>query len=106
MTEMIRSYLVLVVIMAIFGAMIPNENMKKYIGFFSGLIMSVGILLSFAEILRDIGLSGEEISVRGLDEIIYESDQWEHMSDTEWLQNEVERVIEGIISETEESQEE
>lgn len=103
MTSLIRSYLILTVIMTILCALVPNDKMKRYIGFFSGLILSAGILVSFSDIAQNIGLLSEESDIKKIEDIV---ELYDKGAGDGWMKDEVEQIIEGIVLETEELKEE
>jgi hypothetical protein len=77
--------------------------MKRYIGFFSGLILSAGILVSFADIAQNIGLLSEESDIKKIEDIV---ELYDKGAGDGWMKDEVEQIIEGIVLETEELKEE
>jgi hypothetical protein len=77
--------------------------MKRYIGFFSGLILSAGILVSFSDIAQNIGLLSEESDIKKIEDIV---ELYDKGAGDGWMKDEVEQIIEGIVLETEELKEE
>lgn len=103
MTELVRyvrGFLALFIIMLLLLQLVPNEGMKKYIRFFSGLVLSLGFLYPLLSFFCDSDAFLEKIQyetfVESLREISEDTARLEYMHNDYYLEKYEEAVEQDV----------
>lgn len=101
MLEYVKSFLVLFIMLTLLLYLIPGEHLRKYIKFFSELVLTIGVLSPLLSVFVDsdhfLNLIEYETFAENLSETARDMERMEYMQSDYYLQ-EYEKAIEVDVS--------